>query len=104
MSHNGQTYKKWFLIGAAVLLLGLIFQWYPTAFINGDTARLAQSSLTTAERTAIQDDINSWTIWQAFTFQPLSLIFFTAGILTLIYSILSLLYSIASDYLISKRQ
>jgi hypothetical protein len=104
MSRNGQTYKLWFLIGATVLLIGLVLQWYPTAFINGATDRLARSNLTTDQRTAIQDDINTWTIWQDSTFQPLSLIFFTAGILILIYSILSALYSLASDYLISKEK
>jgi hypothetical protein len=104
MSGNGQTYKKWFLIGATVLLIGLVLQWYPTALIKGDTDRLALSNLTANQRTAIQDDINSWTIWQDSTFQPLSLGFFTAGILILIYSILSALYSLASDYLISKEK
>lgn len=102
MSRNRQTYKIWFLIGATVLLIGLAFQWYPTAVINGDTDRLALSNLTDAQRTAIQDSINWWTISQDSTFQPLSMTFFTAGILILIYAILSALYSLASDYFTSK--
>jgi hypothetical protein len=104
MPQNGQAYKKWFLIGAAVLLIGLVLQWYPTAFINGLTDRLALSKLTDAQRTSIQDNINTWTIWQDSILQPISMVFFTAGILTLIYSILSALYSLASDYLISKEK
>jgi hypothetical protein len=103
MSQDGQTWKKWFLIGATVLLIGLALQWYPAAFISGMTERLSLSNLTTAQRTAIQDDINNWNIWQVSVFQPLSLTFFTLGILILVFSILTALYSLASDYLISKQ-
>jgi len=104
MSQDWQTYKKWFLIGAIVLLLGLVFQWYPASFISGMRERLTQPNLTTDERTAIQGNLNSWVIWQVGTFQPLSLTLFTAGILILVYSVLTALFSIASSYLVSRKE
>jgi hypothetical protein len=104
MSQDWQIFKKWFLIGAIVLLIGLAIQWYPSSFISGMRERLSQGGLTTDERTAIQNNLNSWVVWQVGTFQPISLTLVTAGILVLVYSVLAALFSMVSDYLVSRKQ
>jgi ABC-type multidrug transport system fused ATPase/permease subunit len=104
MSQEWHVLKKWFLIGSVVLLIGLAFQWYPSSFISGMRERLSQGGLTADDRTAIQDNLNSWIVWQVGTFQPLSLTLFTAGILVLVYSVLAALFSMFSDYLVSRKQ
>ena len=103
MSKDLTSFKVWFAVGAAVLLIGLALQWYPTSVIRGMRERLTQSDITTDERTQIQFDLDSWDLNQITMFQPLSLAFFTGGILILIYAILSAIFSIASGYAPDKK-
>lgn len=103
MSQDWESFKKWFAIGVAVLLIGLVLQWYPNSVIGGIRERLTQSDVTSTERLALQEDLNSRKIWQVTGFQPVSLFCFTAGIIILVYSILSALFSIASGYTVAKR-
>jgi hypothetical protein len=104
MSQNLQSFKILFAIGATVLLIGLVFQWYPASVIGGMRERLTQSSVTTEERTSIQDSLDYWNIQQIMLLQPASLVFTAVGILILIYSVLSTLLSIASGYTAAKRK
>lgn len=104
MSQDLRTFKKWFAIGAAVLLVGLALQWFPNSVVNGINERLTQTNLTAEQTNNLQDQLNSWNVWQASVFQPLSIFFFTAGIIMLIYSILSALFSIASSYTTAKKE
>ena len=104
MSDDWTSFKQWFAIGAAVLLMGLLFQWYPSSVISGMRERLTQKNITPDEVTVTQENLNTWQIWQISSFQPVSLALFTAGILILIYSVLSAMFSIASSYAHSKKQ
>jgi hypothetical protein len=102
MSEDLHSFKIWFGIGAAVLLIGLAFQWYPAAVIHGFNEELALSNMSPYDINVTRENVNSWRIMQAFVFQPTSIGFFTGGILILIYSVLSTVFSIASAY--SKRR
>jgi hypothetical protein len=93
MSQNLQSFKTWFAAGAVILLIGLVLQWYPSSVIGGMRERLTQSDVTSAERAATQEDLNSWKIQQITLLQPASLGFVAGGILMLIYSVLSALFS-----------
>jgi hypothetical protein len=104
MSKDLTSFKVWFAVGAAVLLIGLALQWYPTSVIRGMRERLTQSDITPEERTEIQYDLNPWEINQITMFQPLSLAFFTGGILILVYAVLSAIFSIASIYADDKKK
>jgi hypothetical protein len=84
-------------------LIGLVLQRYPASVIGGMRERLTQSDVTPDEKTAIQEDLDSWRIQQITLLQPASLWFVTGSILILIYPILSSLFSLASDYLVAKR-
>jgi len=102
MSQN-LSFNKWFAAGAAILLIGLVLQWYPASIIGGMRERLTQSDVTADEKATIQEDLNSWRIQQITLLQPASFGFVTGGILILIYSILSSLFSLASDYTVAKK-
>jgi len=104
MSKDLTSFKVWFAVGAAVLLIGLALQWYPTSVIRGMRERLTQSDITPEERTQIQYDLDPWEINQITMFQPLSLAFFTGGILILVYAVLSAIFSIASIYANDKKK
>jgi hypothetical protein len=102
MSQDLHGFKIWFAIGATVLLIGLALQWYPSSIIHGFNEQLALSNMSPYDINATRENLNSWKIMQAFVFQPTSIGFFTGGILILIYSVLSTVFSIASAY--SKRR
>jgi hypothetical protein len=106
MSQNGSHFKIFFAIGAAILVIGLVLQWYPTAVINGVNTRLSQLPMNSTN----QDEINklqgqkaSWDVWQITTFQPLSSILIAVGIIILVYSIIASVFSLASSYKVVKK-
>ena len=98
MSEDLHGFKIWFAIGATVLLIGLALQWYPAAIIHGYNEQLALSNMSPYDVNATKENLNTWRTMQAFVFQPTSIGFFTAGILILMYSVLSTVFSIASAY------
>ncbi len=102
MFHNGNRFKIYFTIGAVILVVGLIVQWYPASIIGGLEERLSQTNLTQDERNKLQGALNSWRIWQITTFQPLSSLLFAIGIIILVYSIIHGIFSIATSYKIVK--
>jgi hypothetical protein len=104
MFQNGNRFKILFAIGAVILVIGLIVQWYPTSIIEGLQERLGQTGLAQDERDKLQGALNSWKIWQITTFQPLSSLLFAVGIIVLVYSLIYGIFSIASSYKIVKKQ
>jgi len=103
MFQNGNRFKILFAIGAVILVIGFIVQWYPSSIIDGMKERLKQSDVTTDERAKLNGALDSWNIWQITTFQPLSSILVAAAIIILVYSIISGVFSVASSYKIVKK-
>jgi len=104
MFQNGNRFKILFAIGAVILVIGLIVQWYPASIIGGLEERLKQTGLTSDERDKLQGALNSWRIWQITTFQPLSSLLFAVGIIILVYSVIYGVFFITSSYKIVKKQ
>jgi hypothetical protein len=104
MFQNGSRFRILFAIGAVILVIGLIVQWYPSSIIGGLEERLKQTGLTQDEKDKLQGALNSWRIWQITTFQPLSSLLFAVGVIILVYSIIHGIFSIASTYKIVKKQ
>jgi hypothetical protein len=104
MSQNLQSFKTWFVVGATILLIGLVLQWYPASVISGMRERLTQSDITQQEITSLQYSLNYWNMQQITLTTPASLVFTAIGILVLIYSVLATVLSIASGYAIAKRK
>jgi hypothetical protein len=104
MFKNGNRFKIFFAIGAVILVVGLVVQWYPTSIIDGMKERLKQTDVSTDERDKLQGALASWNIWQITTFQPLSSLLFAVGIIILVYSIIHGIFSIASSYRVVKKE
>ena len=107
MFHNGRRFSIFFAIGATILIIGLILQWYPTAVMSGLNTRLNQLSVSGTNQDEInklRGEINSWDIWQITLFQPMSSILFASGIIILVYSVIQGIFTIASSYKVVKKQ
>ena len=104
MFKNGNRFKILFAIGAVILIVGLVVQWYPTSIIDGMKERLKQTDVSTDERGKLQGALSSWNIWQITLFQPLSSLLFAVGIIILVYSIIYGIFSIASSYRVVKKE
>jgi hypothetical protein len=107
MFHNGRHFAVFFAIGATILIIGLVLQWYPTAVLNGINTRLNQlpmNSTNQDEINKLQGQKSSWDVWQITTFQPLSSILFAVGIIILVYSVIMGIFTIASSYKVVKKQ
>lgn len=102
MSFNMRRFTVLFSAGAIILVLGFIFQWYPSSVIGGLKERLKEAE-SLDERNKLEGALNSWRVWQITTFQPLSSILLAVGIIVIVYSIISALFSIALDYKIVKK-
>jgi len=103
MSWERNKFKVLFSLGAVIMIIGLVLQWYPNSVISGLEERLKQQNLSQDERNKLQGALNSWRIWQITTFQPLSSILLAVGIIIIAYSIISTAFSIASSYKIVKK-
>jgi len=103
MSWERNKFKVLFSLGAVIIIIGLVLQWYPNSVISGLEERLKQQNLSQDERNKLQGALNSWRIWQITTFQPLSSILLAVGIIIIAYSIISTAFSIASSYKIVKK-
>jgi hypothetical protein len=104
MFKNGSRFKIFFAIGAVILVVGLVVQWYPTSIIDGMKERLKQTDVTADERGKLTGALASWSVWQITTFQPLSSLLFAVGIIILIYSVIHGIFSIASSYRVVKKE
>jgi len=98
MSENLDGFRRWFIIGAVVLLIGLALQWYPASIIQGYSQQSTLPNMSPYDVNVTRDNINTWRIMQAFWFQPVSLTFFSAGILILAYSVVSGVFAIGLNY------
>jgi hypothetical protein len=98
MSFNMKRFTVLFSVGAIILILGFLFQWYPSSVIGGLQERLKETGLSADERNKLEGALNSWKVWQITTFQPLSSILLAVGIIIIVYSIISAIFSIASSY------
>lgn len=103
MFQNGNRFKILFAVGAIILIVGLVLQWYPQSVISGLEERLNDTGLQIDERSKLQGSLNSWKVWQITTFQPLSSILLAVGIIVLVYSIVSGIFSITSSYKVVKK-
>jgi len=103
MSQQNNRFKILFFVGAVILVIGLIFQWYPTSVIEGLTQRLKESNLSQDEINKLQGALNSWKVWQLTTFQPLSSILFSVGIIIIVYAVVSGAFFVASSYKVVKK-
>ena len=97
-------FKTWFTIGAIVLFIGLAFTWYPNAIIGGWEQQLSQPNLMPLQQTTLQNDVGNWTPYQITIFQPISIAFFTGGVLMLVYAVISAVLSIFSGYVTTKKE
>ena len=103
MFQNGNRFKILFAVGAIILIVGLVLQWYPQSVISGLEERLNDTGLQIDEQSKLQGSLNSWKVWQITTFQPLSSILLAVGIIVLVYSIVSGIFSITSSYKVVKK-
>jgi hypothetical protein len=104
MFHNGRRFTIFFAIGAIILIIGLVLQWYPTSIVDGLKTRLTQSGISQDEITKIQGEISSWDIWQITTFQPLSSLLFAVGIIVIVYSVVQGIFAVTASYKVVKKQ
>jgi hypothetical protein len=104
MFRNGKRFSVFFLVGAVILIIGLILQWYPTSIISGMQERLKQSDVSADERGKLTGALASWNIWQITLFQPLSSLLFAVGIIIMVYAVISGIFSVASSYKVVKKQ
>lgn len=93
-----------FSIGATILILGLVLQWYPTSVIEGLKETLKEGNLSEDERSKLQGALNSWKVHNITTFQPLSSILLAVGIIIIVYAIISKIFQVASTYKIVKTE
>jgi len=98
------NFKIWFAIGAAILIIGFIVQWYPTSIIGGLEERLDDSDVTTDERNKLTGALNSWKVHQITTFVPISNILIIIGIVVLVYAVISTGFNIATEYTVVKKK
>jgi hypothetical protein len=103
MLGNGNNLKYIFAAGAVILVVGLVLSWYPSSVIGGLETRLNQSGLSQNEINTDQGALNSWQIWQITTFQPLSNVFITIGLIVMVYSVIAGIFSIASSRKVVKK-
>lgn len=104
MFQNGKKFTILFFVGAVILVIGLVVQWYPTSIISGMQERLKQSDVSADERGKLTGALASWNIWQITTFQPLSSILFAVGIIIMVYAVISGIFSVATSYKIVRKQ
>ena len=97
-----KKFGLYFAIGAAILIIGLVLQWYPNSIINGLEEQLKDTGLSSDERNKIQGALNSWKVHAITVFQPLSSILFVVGIIIIVYSVISGVFSVATSYKLVK--
>jgi hypothetical protein len=104
MSTDKKRFTVLFEVGAILVIIGLLFHWYPTYVVGGLQAQLDQPGLPIDETNKLQGALNSWVVWQITTFEPLSSVILAVGIIFLVYSVISGVFSVASDYKVAKKE
>ena len=89
---NNKRFIALFAVGAIILVVGLILQWYPDSVI-GERREQLKGSLSTEERNKLQGALDSLIQWDMNTFEPLSDITLAIGFILIacaaIYSAIS---------------
>jgi len=98
------SFKIWFAVGATILIVGFIVQWYPTSIVEGLEERLSESGLSTDERSKLQGALNSWKVHQITAFTPISNILIVVGIITIVYAVISNIFTIVTEYKVVKKE
>lgn len=96
-------FKILFAIGAVILIIGFIVQWYPTSIIGGLEERLDDSDITVDESNKLQGALNSWKVHQITSFTPISNILIIVGIIVIVYAVVSGSFDIVTEYKIVKK-
>lgn len=96
MFQNKNLFTIIFATGAVVLIVGLIFSYYPNSVIAGMQANL-RSSLSQQDQWMYQGALNWWQIEQLTVYQPISYLLLISGIIVMIYAVLSKIFSIATN-------
>jgi len=103
MSWNSKRFTVLFSAGVVILIIGLLLQWYPSSVVSGLEERLSHTDLSIDEQNKLEGELNSWQIWQITTFNPLSSILIAAGIIMVVYSVISTTFSIATSYKVVRK-
>ena len=103
MFKNGRRFKLWFAIGAVILVVGFVLQWYPASVVGGLEERMSESDLSLDEFSKLEGARNSWRVWQITTFQPVSNVLIAVGIILLVYSVTHRIFSIVSSYKMTRK-
>lgn len=96
MFQNRNLFTVIFATGAIVLIIGLIFSYYPNSVIAGMQGHMYSSSLSQQEQWMYQGSLNWWQIEQLTVYQPISYLLLISGIIIMIYAVLSKIFSIAT--------
>ena len=99
MSTFKTSFNMLFTLGAVIIIVGLMLQWFPESTIAGIERRLAESGLSTEKRNELQGALLSWELWQLAVFNPVSTVLLASGIIITIYAILSAIFSLAERYI-----
>ena len=78
--------------GLAVLIAGLILQWYPSYVISGLNDSLKQPNLPIEEIWRLQGSLGWWNASKVTIFQPLSILLSAAGIILLVYFVIYIFF------------
>jgi hypothetical protein len=65
--------------------------------------RLKATNLTTDERAKLQGALASWNVWEITTFQPMSSVLFAAGIMIMVYAVVSGIFTVTQSYRVVKK-
>lgn len=94
MSWSWKKFTFLFLAGAAFLVIGLVFVWYPPSVIGGLEEQLRQAGLTQNEQDRLQGSLNWWKWAQVTTYQPLSNVLVAIGLVVIGFSVAHSFFSI----------
>ena len=82
-----KQFKIFLLVGAVILIVGLVLWWCPASVIGGLEEKSSETGLSQDLRDKLQGSLNSWRILQITTFQPLSNILLAVGVIVIVDSI-----------------
>ena len=94
MDDPKRTFTTLFLIGAAILIIGLFIIWYPDSVISGLKEQINHATLN-SQKAALERTLYSENITRITYYQPISIILVTVGSLVITYSIISTLFKLA---------
>ena len=94
MDDPKRTFTTLFLIGAAILIIGLFIIWYPDSVISGLKEQINHATLS-SQKAALERTLYSENLNRVTYYQPISVVLVTVGSLVITYSIISTLFKLA---------